>query len=98
MSGTIAVQIVSVFAIMFVGITVAALWFAHSSSKVESKNELKKNEIELKKKEMDILDKHFQEIVRIECPYCKTLYSSSILDCPGCGANTKKIIFPEMPK
>ena len=39
-------QIVGIFAIMFVGITVAALWFAHSSSKIESKKELQQKKIE----------------------------------------------------
>jgi uncharacterized protein (DUF58 family) len=42
LAGTEAWQIVAIFSFMFMGITIAALWFAHSSSKVESKKELKK--------------------------------------------------------
>ena len=91
MSGIIAVEIVSVFALMFFGIVIVVLWFSHSSSKVESKKELQK-------KKMEIVDKHFSEMIRIECPYCKTLYSSDKSECPNCGADTKKIIFPKMPE
>ena len=42
MSEIIAVQIVGIFALMFGGITIAALWFTHSSSKNESKEALQK--------------------------------------------------------
>jgi uncharacterized paraquat-inducible protein A len=89
LSATIAVQIVGVFAIMFVGIVIVVLLFVHSSSKVESSRELQKKKIE-------VLDKHFNEMVRIECPYCKTLYSSDRSDCPNCGADTRRIKFPKI--
>ena len=91
MSATIAVQIVGLFAVMFVGIVVVVLWFTHSSSKIESQTELQK-------KKMDIYDKHFTDMVRIESPYCRTLYSSNTSECPNCGAETKKILFPKMPE
>jgi uncharacterized paraquat-inducible protein A len=83
LSATIAVEIVSVFAIMFLGIVIAVLWFSRSSSKIESK-------MELQKKKMEIFDKHFNEMIRVECPYCKTLYSSDKSECPNCGAETRK--------
>ena len=89
MSATIAVQIVGVFAIMFIGIVIVVLLFVHSSSKAESSTELQKKKIE-------VLDKHFNEMVRIECPYCKTLYSSDRSDCPNCGADTRRIKFPKI--
>ena len=85
----LALEIVSVFAVMFIGIVVAVLWFVHASSKVKSKKEIQK-------KKMDIIDKHFNEMVRIECPYCRAVYSSNESECPNCGANTKKVIFPNM--
>jgi hypothetical protein len=91
LSAIIAVEIVGIFALMFVGIVVAVLWFTHSSSKIESEKELKEKKIE-------IYDKHFTEMVRIECPYCGTLYPSDKSDCPNCGADTKKIRFPKMPE
>jgi hypothetical protein len=86
-----ALGIVAIFAVMFIGIVIAVLWFVHSSSKVESQKELKK-------KQMDIIDSHFSEMVRIECPYCTAIYSSIKSECPTCGANTKEILFPEMPE
>jgi hypothetical protein len=89
LSATIAVQIVGVFAIMFVGIVIVVLLFVHSSSKAESSRELQKKKIE-------VLDRHFNEMVRIECPYCKTLYSSDRSDCPNCGADKRKIKFPKI--
>ncbi len=91
MSELIAVEIVGLFAVMFLGIVVVTLWFAHSSSKLENRKELQE-------KKMEIYDKHFSEMVRIECPYCRTLYSSGSSKCPNCGADTKKIIFPNMPE
>ena len=91
MSDILAFQIVTVFAIMFIGVVVATLWFTHASSKVASRKELKE-------KQMEIIDKHFSEMIRIECPYCKTIYQSSQPECPGCRANTKRILFPEMPE
>ncbi len=91
MAGTLALGIVAIFALMFMGITIAALWFAHSSSKVESKKELQK-------KKMEIIDKHFNEMLRIECPYCRTIYTPNESECPNCRADTKKILFPEMPE
>ena len=91
MSEFIAVQIIVVFAIMFIGIVVAVLWFTHANSKIESSKEIKKAQ-------MDVIDRHFNDMVRIECPYCKTIYTMSNSVCPGCGANTRTILFPEMPK
>ncbi len=91
LAGTLALGIVAIFALMFTGITIAALWFAHSSSKVESKKELQK-------KKMEIIDKHFNEMLRIECPYCRTIYTPNESECPNCRADTKKILFPEMPE
>jgi len=91
LAGTEAWQIVAIFSFMFMGITIAALWFAHSSSKVESKKELRK-------KKMEIIDKHFSEMMRIECPYCHAIYSPNEPECPNCKANTKKILFPEIPE
>lgn len=88
---TEAWQIVAIFAFMFMGITIAALWFAHSSSKIESRKELQKRKI-------DVIDKHFNEMLRIECPYCGTIYKPNELECPNCKASTKKILFPEMPE
>ena len=90
MSEILAVQIVGIFAVMFLGIVMVVMWFTHSNSKIESNKEIKK-------KQIDVIDRHFNELVRIECPYCKTLYSSNINECPGCGANTKKIVFPNLP-
>jgi hypothetical protein len=87
----IAVEIIGVFAVMFVGIVVAVLWFTHATTKVQTGKELKE-------KQMDIIDRHWNEMVRIECPYCKTIYRAGEPSCPGCGANTKKILFPEMPE
>ena len=85
-----AALIVGIFALMFTGITIATLWFAHSSSKIQSKKELQKRKI-------DVIDKHYNEMLRIECPYCKTIYKPTELECPNCRANTKKILYPEMP-
>jgi hypothetical protein len=91
LSGILALEIVAIFALMFIAITIATFWFVHSSEKIESKKELQKKKIEM-------IDKHFTEMVRIECPYCRTIYPSTELECPTCKANTKKIIFPEMPE
>jgi hypothetical protein len=90
LAAELAWQIVATFALMFMGITIAALWFAHSSSKME-------NEKEIRKRRIDVVDKHYNEMLRIECPYCRTLYKTSELECPTCKANTKKILFPEIP-
>ena len=84
-----AVGIIGIFAVMFVGIVAIVMWFTHASSRDQSRRELKK-------KEMDIIDKHFDKMVRIECPYCKTIYSSDKSECPTCGAESKKILFPEI--
>jgi len=91
LSEMLALEIVAVFAIMFVGIVVIVLWFTYASSKVQSNKELKK-------RKMEILDKHFKELIRIECPYCKTLYSTEKLECPNCGADTNKILFLKIPE
>jgi len=83
--------ILAVLALMFFGITVAALWFAHSSSKIESRTEIQKRKI-------DVVDKHFYDMLRIECPYCKTIYRPDEPACPNCKASVKNVIFPEMPE
>jgi hypothetical protein len=90
MAGAIATQIILIFSIMFIAITIAALWFAFSTFKAKS-------ELKLKEKKMEIIDKHFNEMIRIECPYCKTIYFARELECPNCKANTKSILFPEIP-
>ena len=87
---SIAGEIILIFSIMFVAITFAGLWFAFSASKLKHKKELQE-------KKMDIIDKHFNEMLRIECPYCQTIYSANSTKCPNCSANTKKILFPEIP-
>ena len=83
--------IVGIFALMFVCITVAALWFAHSSSKLQSKKEIQKQKI-------DVVDKHFNDMLRIECPYCKTIYRPNEPACPNCKSSVKTVVFPEMPE
>lgn len=83
--------IVGIFALMFTGITVATLWFTHSSSKIESRKEIQKKKIE-------VIDKHFSDMLRIECPYCMTIYKPNESECPNCKATTKKLLFPEMPE
>ena len=83
-------QIVLTISVMFVTLTIAALWFAFSTTKVKSRKELQE-------KRMAIMDKHFNEMIRIECPYCKTIYTASRQECPNCRANTRKILFTEMP-
>jgi uncharacterized paraquat-inducible protein A len=88
---TSAWEIVAIFALMFTGVTVATLWFAHSSEKMKSKKEIQKKKIE-------VIDKHFHDMIRIECPYCKTIYKPDELECPNCKAKTKSILFPEMPE
>ena len=89
MTSSIAGEIILIISIMFVIITIATLWFTFSASKMKHKKELQE-------KKMDILDKHFNEMIRIECPYCNAIYTANINECPNCGANTKKILFPEI--
>jgi len=91
LDGTLVWGILGIFALMFVGVTIVTLWFVYSSSKVESRKELTK-------RKMDIIDKHFNEMVRIECPYCRTIYTSKEPECPNCKASTQKILFPEIPE
>jgi len=50
--------IVAIFALMFTGIAVAALWFTHSFSKIESRREIQK-------KKREVIDKNFNEMLRI---------------------------------
>jgi len=90
MATTSAWQIILIFSVMFIFLTIAALWFAFKTTKLRSKKELQE-------KRMEIIDKHFNEMIRIECPYCKTIYTASRQECPNCRANTKKILFPEIP-
>jgi len=79
-----------IFAVMSVALTIAALLFVFKTTKLRSKKELQE-------KRMEIIDKHFNEMTRIECPYCKTLYNVNMPECPNCQAPTKKILFPEIP-
>ena len=90
LAGEIVWQIMAIFALMFTGITIAVLWFTHSSSKMEHKKEILKRQI-------DVVDKHFNKMLRIECPYCNTIYKPHESECPNCKANTKKILYPEIP-
>jgi hypothetical protein len=75
---------------MSIALTIAALLFVFKTTKLKSKKELQE-------KRMEIMDKHFNEMTRIECPYCRTLYNLSVQECPNCKAPTKKILFPEIP-
>jgi uncharacterized paraquat-inducible protein A len=77
------------FSVMAIVLTVAALFFVLKTTKL-------KNKKELQEKRMEIIDKHFSEMTRIECPYCKTLYSADSPECPNCKSPTKKILFPEI--
>jgi hypothetical protein len=87
---SVAGEIILIFGVMFTAITVAALWFTFSSEKLQHKKDLQS-------KKMDIIDKHFNAMIRIECPYCSTIYTANLNECPNCKANTKKILFPEIP-
>ena len=90
MASSVAGEIILIFSVMFIVVTLAAFWFAFSASKLKHKRELQE-------KKIDIIDRHFNEMIRIECPYCQTLYTANLNECPNCGANTKKILFPEIP-
>ena len=87
---TSAVEIVAIFALMFTGIAVAGFWFAHSTSKMENKREIQKKKIE-------VIDRHFREMMRVECPYCQVVYKPTESECPNCGAKPVKIHVPEIP-
>jgi hypothetical protein len=87
---SVAGEIILIFSVMFTIISIGAFLFAYKSSKQKHKKELQE-------KRMDIIDKHFNSMVRIECPYCKTIYTANVNECPNCRANTKKILFPEIP-
>ena len=91
MSGEIAVQIIGVFFGLSAVIVAVVLWFTKGMQRDRS-------ELELKKKKIEVFDKHYDKMVRVECPYCKTLYSSDRSECPHCGADTKKIFFPKIPE
>ena len=90
LAADVAVLIVATFAVMFTAITVAVLWFTHASTKIESEKEIRKRKI-------DVVDKHYSELLRIECPYCGTIYTVSERECPTCKASTKKILYPVIP-
>ncbi len=79
-----------IFSLMSIVLTIAALLFVLKTTKMKSKKELLE-------KRMEIVDKHFNEMTRIECPYCKTLYNVNSQACPNCKAPTQKILFPEIP-
>ena len=83
--------ILAIFALMFLGVTIAALWFAHSSSEIQSRKEIQK-------RKMDVVDEHFNDLLRIEGPYCKTTYRPNEPAWPNCKASIMTVIFPEMPE
>ena len=91
MSGEIAVQIIGIFLGVFAVIVAVVLWFTKGMAR-------DRNISEEKKKQIDVIDKHFDEITRFECPYCKTLYPLDRDSCPTCGADTKKILYPKLPE
>ena len=90
MGSSIAGVIILIFSVMFTVISIAAFWYAFLISK-------QKNRKELQEKKMNIIDKHFNDMIRIECPYCRTIYMANVNECPNCKADTKKILFPEIP-
>ena len=90
MATSIVGEIMLIFSLMFIAITIAGLWFAFSASKLKHKKDLQE-------KRMDIIDRHFNAMIRIECPYCATIYTANSNECPNCKANTKKILFPQIP-
>ncbi|MCX6653870.1 MAG: hypothetical protein NTY03_01980, partial [Candidatus Bathyarchaeota archaeon] len=61
MSGEIAIQIIGVFFGIFALIVVVVLYFTRGMAK-------ERNISEIKKKQIDVIDKHFNEMTRIECP------------------------------
>ena len=88
---TFAVEIFFlIFAFMSVALTLVAALFVFKTTKLKSQKQLHE-------KRMEIIDKHFNEMTRIECPYCKTLYDVNMQECPSCGAFTRKILFPDIP-
>ena len=89
MATSIVGEIMLIFSLMFIAITIAGLWFAFSASKLKHKKDLQE-------KKLAIIDKHFNDMIRIECPYCRSIYSANREECPNCSANTKKVLFPEM--
>ena len=84
-------EILAIFALMSTAITIATLWYVRSSLRIKSRNEIQK-------KRMDVIDKHYDDMIRIECPYCRTIYKPDLLQCPNCKASTKEILFPELPE
>jgi hypothetical protein len=80
-----------IFAVTAIALTIAAVLFVFKTTKLKSNKELQQ-------KRMEIVDKHFNEMTRVECPYCKTLYNVNMSECPNCQAPTKKILFPEIPE
>jgi cbb3-type cytochrome oxidase subunit 3 len=59
MGYSIAGEIILIFSIMFTVISIAAFWYAFLISK-------QKNKKELQEKKMNIIDKHFNDMIRIE--------------------------------
>ena len=78
-----------IFALTAIVLTIVAVLYVFKTTKLKSKKALQE-------KRMNIVDKHFNEMTRIECPYCKTLYDVNRPECPSCGAPTKKILFPDI--
>ena len=90
MAATSAWQIILIFSVMFIAVTIAALWFAFKTTRLRSKKELQE-------KRMEIMDKHFNEMIRIECPYCKTSYAASGQECPDCELAPEKSFSQKCP-
>ena len=78
-----------IFSVMSIALTIVAVLFVFKTTKLKSKKELQE-------KRMALIDRHFNEMTRIECPYCKTLYEVNRPECPNCKSPTKKILFPEI--
>jgi len=72
-------------------IVAVVLWFTRKMSK-------DRVDAEVRKKKLEVYDKHFEEMVRVECPYCKTLYPMDKELCPNCGAQTRNIRYPKLPE
>jgi len=47
---------------------------------------------------IEVIDKHFNDMLRIECPYCLAMYKPNETECPNCGANIRELLLPEMPE
>ncbi len=85
----IAVQIVGIFALMFTSIVIVTLWFTHASSKADNKKEIDERKIQ-------VVDRHFDEMTTVQCPYCGATYPANATRCPTCSANIRKVNYPKI--